>query len=320
MKRLGWMLAGVLLCVTWAAAQPYPTRPVRMIAPFPATGGVDIVARRIAQKLSDRWGQQVVVDNRPGATGIIGTDLAAKAAPDGYTLLMGNVATQAINVSLYKLPYDPIKDFAPITLVGRVPQILVVHPTMSAQNVKELIALARAKPKQLTFGSAGTGSPPHLAGELFQHLAQVQFIHVPYKGSAPALIDLIGGQINLYFSNILSAMVHVKSGKLRALGVTSVKRSVVVPDVPTIAEAGLPGYEEYNWYGILAPRGTPKPIVDKLYTDIAAILKSPEVRDPLTRDGAEVIASTPDEFTRFIKSEMAKYAQVIKARGLKAEQ
>ena len=271
MNGIVLLLANVLLSTcALGAAQEYPARPVRLIAPFPATGGVDIIARQIAQKLSDRWGQQVVVDNRPGATGIIGTDLAAKALPDGYTLLMGNVATQSINVSLYKIPYDPIKDFAPITLVARVPEMLVVNPSTPAASVKDLIALAKAKPNQLTFGSAGAGSPPHLAGELFQHLAKVQFVHVPYKGSAPALIDLIGGQINLYFGNILSAMAHVKAGRLRALGVTSVKRAVVAPDVPTIAEAGLPGYEEYNWYGILAPRGTPKAIVDKVHAAVAA--------------------------------------------------
>jgi tripartite-type tricarboxylate transporter receptor subunit TctC len=316
MKRMTLLL---LLLATSAAAQEYPSKPVRMIAPFPATGGVDIVARQIAQKLSDKWKQQVVVDNRPGATGIIGTDLAAKATADGYTILMGNVATQAVNLSLYnKLPYDPVRDFESITLVARVPEMLVVNPSNPAKSVKDLIALAQTK--QLTFGSAGSGSPPHLAGELFQHLAKVQFVHVPYKGSAPALIDLIGGQIDLYFANILSAMAQVKGGKLRPLGVTSAKRAVVAPDVPTIAEAGLPGYEEYNWYGLLAPRGTPKAIVNKLNTDIVAVLRSPDMQERLTRDGAEVIASTPDEFTRFVKSEIAKYAQVIKARGLKAAQ
>ncbi|MDB5927962.1 MAG: hypothetical protein JWN13_6898 [Betaproteobacteria bacterium] len=321
MNRTLVLILGMLaLTSAGANAQQYPSRPVRLIAPFPATGGVDIVARQIAQKLSDRWGQQVVVDNRPGATGIIGTDLAAKSAPDGYTILMGNVATQAVNVSLYsKIPYDPVRDFAPITLVARVPEMLVVHPSLPAASVKELIALAKAKAKQLTFGSAGSGSPPHLAGELFQSLANVQFVHVPYKGSAPALTDLIGGQINMYFANILSAMVHVKSGRLRALGVTSMKRSVVAPDVPTIAEAGLPGYEEYNWYGMLAPRGTPKPLIDKLHDDVVAVVRSNDLQERMTRDGAEVIGGTPDEFAKFIKAEISKYAQVIKSRGLRVE-
>jgi len=307
------------LSVATVCAQ-YPTRPVRLIAPFPASGGVDIVARQIAQKLSERWGQQVVVDNRPGATGIIGTDLAAKSAPDGYTILLGNVATQAVNVSLYShIPYDPVRDFAPITLIARVPEMLIVNPSMAVTSVKDLIALAKAKPKQLTFGSAGACIPPHLAGELFQSLANVQFVHVPYKGSAPALTDLIGGQINMYFANILSAMVHVKAGRLRALGVTSAKRSIVAPDVPTIAEAGLTGYEEYNWYGLLAPHGTPKPVVDTLYQNTIAVVRSADLQERLTRDGAEVIASKPEEFAKFIRSEISKYAKVIKTRGLRVE-
>ena len=296
----------------------YPTRPVRMIAPFPASSGTDIAARQIAQKLSERWRYQVVVDNRPGATGIIGTDLAAKAPPDGYTILMGNAATQAINVSLSTVPYDPVRDFAPITLVARVPQILVVNPSTNAQNLKELIALARTRPKQLTFGSAGIGSSPHLAAELFAHLADVKLVHVPYKGSTPGMVDLMAGQIHMFFSNILSAIPHVRNGKLRALGVTSLKRSVVAPDVPTLVEAGLPNYEEYNWYGILAPRRTPKPIIDKLHADIVAVLAAPDVVERMTRDGAEIGGGTPLEFASFIKSETAKYAQLIKALGLRS--
>jgi tripartite-type tricarboxylate transporter receptor subunit TctC len=316
-KRVRWLVPMLCLVPAVAMAQPYPSKPVRMIAPFPATGGVDVVARQIAQKLSANWGQQVIVDNRPGATGIIGTDLAAKAAPDGYTILMGNAATQAINVSLYKLPYDPVKDFAPITLVARVPEMLVVNTKAAVKSVSELIELAKEKPKQLTFGSAGVGSPPHLAAELFQYLAHVQFVHVPYKGSAPALVDLVGGQIDIYFGNIFSTVAHVKAGRLRALGVTSAKRAVVVPDIPTIAEAGLPGYEEYNWYGVLAPRRTPAAIVEKLHTALATVLSSPDVRDPLVRDGAEVVASTPKEFADFIQAETKKYAAVIQSRGIK---
>jgi tripartite-type tricarboxylate transporter receptor subunit TctC len=318
--RIALMFVGLLTAVSLPAAEQYPRRPVRLIAPFPAGGGVDIVARQIAQKLSESWGQQVVVDNRTGATGIIGTDLAAKATADGYTLIMGNVATHAVNVSLYKkLPYDPVKDFAPITLVARVPEILVVHPSLAATSVKELVALARAKPGQLTVGSAGRGSPPHLAAELFQWLAKVQFVHVPYKGSSPALADLIGGQINLYFSNILSATPHVKSGRLRALGVTGAKRSAVMPEVPTIAEAGVPRYEEYNWYGLLAPKGTPAAVLAKVHRDVVGVLRAPEVEERLIKDGAEVIGNTPQEFARFIRSEIDKYASVIKERGLRAD-
>ncbi len=316
MKRLALLAASLLTQTAWAADAQYPTRPVRMIAPFPATSGTDITARQIAQKLSERWRQQVVVDNRPGASGAIGTDLAAKAPPDGYTILMGNAATQSINVSLSKLPYDAQRDFAPITLVARVPQILVVYPPMNVYSVKDLIALGRAKPKQLTFGSAGVGSSPHLAAELFQHLGNVQFVHVPYKGSAPALTDLMGGQIDFFFSNILSALGHVKSGKVRALGVTSANRAAVAPDVPTIAETGLVGYEDYNWYGILAPSRVPKPILDKLHGDLVVIIRSPDFQDRLVRDGAEVVANTPVEFRQFIDSETAKYAQLIKALGL----
>ena len=303
-----------------AAENTYPSRPVRLIAPFSAGGGVDIVARLVAQRLSEKWGQQVVVDNRTGATGIIGTDLAAHATPDGYTLLMGNAATHAVNVSLFKkLPYDAIRDFVPITLVGRVPEMLVVHPALPASSVQELIALAKSKPGELTFGSAGSGSPPHLAGVLFQSLAKIRLVHIPYKGSAPALTDLIAGQINMYFSNILSAVPYVKGGRLRGLGVTSAKRSVVAPDIPAIAEAGLPGYEDYNWYGVLAPKGTPKAIVDKLHTDIVHVVKSTDVEDRLTKDGAEVIANTPAEFAKFIREEIQKYAQIIKQSGLRTE-
>jgi tripartite-type tricarboxylate transporter receptor subunit TctC len=311
------LLFGIAAC---ALGQGYPSRPVRLIAPFPAGGGVDIVARQLAQKLGEKWGEQMVVDNRVGATGIIGTELAARSNPDGYTIMMGNVATHAVNVSLYrKLPYDPVKDFAPITLVARVPEALVVHPSLPAKSVKELIDLASRKPGSLTVGSAGYGSPPHLAAELFQLLGKVQFVHVPYKGSTPALVDLLGGQINLYFSNILSAAPLVKSGKLRGLGVTSAKRSAVLPDLPTIEEAGVPKYEEYNWYGVLAPAGVPAPILKKLNEDFVAVLKSPEVSQRLVADGAEVIASSPQEFARFIRAEIDKYASVVKQRGLKPE-
>jgi len=303
-----------------AAADSYPSRPVRLIAPFSAGGGVDIVARYLALKLTEKWGQQVVVDNRTGATGIIGTEIAAHSPPDGYTLILGNAATHAVNVSLFKkLPYDAVKDFAPVTLIGRVPEMLVVHPALPAANVRELIALAKAKPGELAFGSAGAGSPPHLAGELFQFLAKVKLVHVPYKGSAPALADLIGGQISMYFSNILSAVPFVKSGRLRGLGVTSKQRSVVAPEVPTIAESGLPGFEDYNWYGILAPKGTPRAIVTQLHADIVAVVRGRDMEERLTKDGAEVIASTPDEFARFIREEIDRYARIVKASGLRAE-
>ncbi len=314
------LLVLLLATGTSAAANDYPSHPLRLIAPFSPGGGVDIVARALAQKLTEKWGQQVVVDNRTGATGIIGTDMAAHAPPDGYTLLLGNAATHAVNVSLFKkLPYDAVKDFAPVTLIGRVPEMLVVHPALPATTVRELISLAKSKPGKLTFGSAGAGSPPHLAGVLFQSLAKVRFVHVPYKGSAPALADLIGGQINMYFSNILSAVPYVKGGRLRGLGVTGRTRSAVAPEVPSIAEAGLPGYEDYNWYGILVPKGTPATIVKRLHADIVEAVKSRDVEERLTKDGAEVIAGTPDEFARFIRDEIQRYTRIVKDSGLRAE-
>jgi tripartite-type tricarboxylate transporter receptor subunit TctC len=316
-----FLLTGcALVFAPCAFAQEYPSRPVRLIAPFPAGGGVDIVARQLAQKLAEKWRQQVVVDNRAGATGTIGADLAAKAAPDGYTLLLGNVATQAVNVSLYKsLPYDPVRDFVPITLIARLPEVLVVHPALPATTVTELIALANARPGKLTVGSAGHGSPPHLAAELLQFLAKVQFVHVPYKGSAPALADLIGGQINLYFGNILSVAPLVRNGRLRALGVTGAQRSHVLPDILTIAEAGVPRYQEYNWYGLLAPRGAPASIVGKVHAATVAALQGRELKSRLEQDGAEVIASSPQEFARFVRAEIDKYAAVIRERNLRAD-
>lgn len=291
-----------------------------MIAPFPAGGGVDIVARIIGQRLAEKWGQQVVVDNRTGASGIIGTEIAAGAAPDGHTLIMGNVATHAVNITLFKrLPYDPVRDFAPVTLVAVVPEMLALHPAVPANSVKELIALAKAKPGQLTFGSSGRGTPPHLAAELFKTLAGVDLVHVPYKGSAPALADLMGGQITMYFGNILSVVPLVKSGRLKALGVTSSRRSRVAPDVPAIAEAGLPAFEDYNWYGVLTRVNTSRPIIDKLNQAIVQILRTPDVAQRLEQQGADVIGNTPEEFAKFIRSEIDKYARVVKASGLRAE-
>lgn len=300
-----------------AVAQDFPTRPVRFIAPFPPGGGTDILARTIAQQLSVQLGQQVIVDNRPGATGIIGTSIAKNANPDGYTLLLGNAATHAVNLSIYKaLPYHPVKDFEPISLVARLPEMLVVNSSSPAQSVRELITMARSKPGQLTFGSAGVGSPPHLAGELFKALAKIEITHVPYKGSPPALTDLMGGQIHMYFSNILTAIRLVKSGKIKALGISSAKRSQVAPDIPTIAES-LPGYEEYNWYVMVAPHGTPKAIVAKLNAEIVSALKNDRVATLLTNDGAEIIGSSPQECTRFIQEQIEKYARVVKAAKLR---
>jgi len=298
----------------------YPERPIRFIVPFPPGGGVDIVARALAREMTEKLGQQVVVDDRPGATGIIGTQIAAQATADGYTLLMGNVATHAINVSMFKkLPYDPVKDFRPITLVARVPEILIVNPSLPVHSVRDLIALAKAKPGQITFGSAGMGSPPHMAAELFKSMAGINIVHIPYKGSTLALNDLLGGRIGMDFSNILSPMRHIKSGRLRALGVTSGKRSIVAPDVPTIAESGLPGFELYSWYGVFAPSATPKAILTRLHQSIAQILTTREVVDRLTSQGADVAPGSPEEFARFIKTEIRTYAKIVKDGGLRVE-
>lgn len=314
------LLAVLLIVPLYSVGQEFPTRPVRFIAPFPAGSGVDIVARLVGQKLTESWGQQVVVDNRPGATGIIGAEIAAKATPDGYTLLMGNLATHAVNVNLFKkIPYDPIKDFIPVTHVARVAEILVVYPSFPANSIKELIALAKAKPGQLTYGSSGIGSSPHVETELLKMLAKIDIVHVPYKGSALAMPDLLAGRIHMYISNPLTAAPLVRSKRLKALGVTGANRLIDMPDVPTIAEAGVPGYEAYNWYGVFVPQRTPQRIVTMLNTKIVAVLKSKEVNDKLTKDGAEVIASTQDEFARFLHAEIQKIARVVKEGGLRVE-
>jgi tripartite-type tricarboxylate transporter receptor subunit TctC len=256
-SRRGLLLAGLAatLLPQAAWADDYPSRTITIVAPFSAGGGVDIVARLLAEKMSKTLGQQVIVENKPGATGNIGAEIVAKSAPDGYTLLMGNVATSSINGSIFKnLGFDPINDFSAITLVARVPEVLVVNPKLPAKSVQDLIALGKQKPGQLTYGSAGIGSPPHLAAALFALMADINIRHIPYSGSSPALTDLMGGRIDMYFSNVLSAMPHVASGKLRALGVTGSERSDAAPDVPTIAESGLSGYEAYNWYGLLVPK------------------------------------------------------------------
>lgn len=311
-----------LICAVLAFGAPaafaadYPDRPIRFIVPFSPGGGLDIVARLIAPKLSERLHQQVIVDNRPGASGTLGTTIAANATPNGYTFSIGNVGTHAADVSLYKkLSYDPVKDFTPITQIARVTELLVVNPSLPVHSVKELIALAKSKPGQLNFGSSGRGTTPHLAAILFNSMTQIDMVHIPYKGIAPALTALIGGQINMCFSNIISVLPHVNAGRLRALGVSSAKRSRVAPEIPTIAEAGVPGYEIYNWYGIFVPRGTPQDIVGLLNREIVAVLQSKEISDRLTSAGADIITSTPEEFGRFVREEVAKYARVVKAGG-----
>jgi tripartite-type tricarboxylate transporter receptor subunit TctC len=310
------------LCVVGdgAHAQTYPNKSIRLIVPFPPGGPADILSRAIGQKLTDSWGQQVVVDNRAGAGGTIGSDLAAKGAPDGYTLLMGFVGTHAINPSLYSsLPYDVVKSYEPVSLVATATIILVLHPSLPAKSVKELIAVAKSKPGELTFGSPGNGTPQHLAGELFNTMAGVKMTHVPFKGAVPAINDLLGGRISLIFSSAPPALPHVASGKLRALAVTSARRSSVSPDLPTVSESGLPGFEVINWYGVLAPARTPKSIVDKLNAEITRITNMPDVKERLSTVGIEALSSTPAQFAAFIKEETAKWAKVVKFSGARLD-
>ncbi len=313
-----------VLCLAFCAiahAQPaYPAKAIRFIVPFPPGGPLDIVARLIGQELNRAWGQPVLVDNRPGAGGNIGADVVAKAPADGYTILMGAVSTHAINVWLYsKLPYDPIKDFAPVTLVTSVPNVLVVHPSVPAKDVRQLIALARARPGQLNFASGSTGSAGHLAGELFKTMAGVDMVHIPYKGAAPAVTDLMGGHVSLMFDNLASALPNIKSERVRALAVTTTRRSPFLREVPTISESGLRGFDIGTWFGIFAPAGTPHDVLVRLNGEIARILNTPAVKERLATLGAEPMAGTPEAFAAFVKSEMSKYEKIVRASGAKAD-
>jgi tripartite-type tricarboxylate transporter receptor subunit TctC len=306
------------LPVAGARAANWPERPIRMLVGFAPGGGTDATARAIAPKLTEQLGQQVIVDNRPGATGNIATDIVSKSLPDGYTILMGTIAALAINPSLYeKLPFDPIKDLAPVTRAVDSTNVLVVHPSVPAKSVKELIALA--KTKSLNAGSSGVGGAGHLALELFNLQTGTKIVHVPYKGGGPAMIDLLGGNIQLIFATAASAVGHIKSGKIRALAVTTLKRSALVPDLPTVAESGLKGFEANNWYGVLVPAKTSRAIIMRLNKDITTALLSPDVKEVLFKQGLDAAPESPEEFGAYIKSELAKWAKVVKASGLKAE-
>ena len=299
-------------------AADYPARPIRLIVPFAPGGGLEITARSIGQKLTEKRGQAVVIDNRPGAATIVGSEIASKASPDGYTLLM-ITTTFAINPSLYgKLPYDPNRDFAPVTQITSVPNILVVNPSIAAHTVRELIALAKAKPGQLNYASAGSGTSPHLAAELFKTMAGVEMTHIPYKGIPPAVTDVIAGRVTMLMTTTISAAPHVKSGRLRALAITSPKRLAAMPDVPAIGET-VPGYEADAFQGMVAPAGVPKVIVRQLADDIAAIVRLPDIRERITADGAEPIGSTPEAFGAFLKKEMLKWAKVVKESGARPD-
>ena len=303
-----------------ALAQQYPSRPVRFVVPFAPGGSTDTLARTIGVKLADALGQQVVVDNRPGANGDIGMMIVAKAPPDGHTILLGYIANLAIAPSLYaKLPFDPVKDYAHVTQIATSPNVLTAHPSVPAKGLQELIALAKAKPGAVNFASTGVASVGHLTGELLNNLAGMKMTHVPYKGGGQAIIDLLGGHVQVMFSGFSAAMPHIKSGKIRALAVTGVKRSPALADVPTIAEQGFPGVEATAWYGVLAPAGTPKPVVTRLHDETVRILKLPDVSQRLDALGFEIVGSTPEQFGAYIKSEIRKWEKVVKASGAKPD-
>ena len=312
------ILAAALAAATGTAmAQAYPVKPIRFIVPSTPGGSVDTLARTVGPRLADKWGQQVIVDNRSGAGGAIAGELVAKSPPDGYTLLVGTVASLATNVSLQKkLPYDPMKDFAPVTLIATQNLMLLVHPSLPVKSVKELTALAKKKPGSLSFSSAGNGTGGHLSGELYKMLAGIDLLHVPYKGVAPAMIDVVSGQVTMTFASILSGSQQVKAGRLRALAVTGARRSPAVAELPTMMEAGVAGYESATWYGIVAPAGTPADIVNRLSSEVVAILKGPEMNDRLSKEGADPVGNTPAEFARHIQSEIEKWRRVIRAAGI----
>jgi len=314
------LCAALMAALSPALAQQYPSRPVRFVVPFAPGGSTDTLARTIGVKLADALGQQVVVDNRPGANGDIGMMIVAKAPPDGHTILLGYIANLAIAPSLYaKLPFDPVKDYAPITQIATSPNVLTAHPSVPAKGLQELIALAKAKPGAVNFASTGVASVGHLTGELLNNLAGMKMTHVPYKGGGQAIIDLLGGHVQVMFSGFSAAMPHIKSGKIRALAVTGVKRSPALADVPTIAEQGFPGVEATAWYGVLAPAGTPKPVVTRLHDETVRILKLPDVSQRLDALGFEIVGSTPEQFGAYIKSEIRKWEKVVKASGAKPD-
>jgi tripartite-type tricarboxylate transporter receptor subunit TctC len=326
--KIGWV-CGRAVCATLAvflsfpvlaAEQGYPSKPIRLVVPFPPGGSLDVVARAIGQKLTEAWSQPVVIDNRPGAGGNIGADLVAKSAPDGYTILEGALSTHAVNVSLYtKMPYDPIKDFAPITLVAVTPNVLVLNASYPVNSVPELLAYARANPGKLSFGSGSNGSAGHLAGELFKTEAGVDMVHIPYKGGAPALQALLAGDTQLMFDNLANSAAQLKAGKLKALAVTTAKRSSLMPELPTLSETGLPGFDIYTWWGFMAPAGTPKEIVAKWNAEVTRILNSQEMKAFFAQQGAEPAPDTPEQFAALIRSEISKYAKIVKQSGAKVD-
>lgn len=314
-----WCTAMVFFGSASCWAQAYPARPIRLIVPYAAGGGVDVMARLVAPKLSERLGQRVIIDNHAGATGNIGAEIAARAAPDGYTVLMGG-ASLAINVSLYsKLTYDVMKDFVPVTEVAQSPNIVLVHPSLPARSIRELIALARARPGQLNYGSGGSGSTLHLTAELFKTMANVNIVHVPYKGTGPAIVGLMSGEVALAMPPLSGMLPHVESGRVRALAITSRTRLNILPQLPTVAESGVPGFESGQWYGMLVPAGTPASIVMKLQSELAQVVRLPDVVAQITRQGCVPVGDTSRHFTAYLRQDIAKWAKVVKASGARVE-
>jgi tripartite-type tricarboxylate transporter receptor subunit TctC len=319
MNRITLTLATLLASLA-AFGQGYPSKPIRLIVPFSAGGGNDNVARLVGKALSGSLGQQVVIDNRPGAGGVLGAELAAKSAPDGYTLFLGGVGSHAINPNLHeRLPYDPIKDFAPVALLASAPLMLVVHPSVPAGSTREFIALARLKPGRLNYASNGNGSSSHLAAVMFEAMAGVEMVHVPYKGLSPALADLLSGRVQLMFSSVVAILPHIKAGKLRGLAVTASKRLALMPELPTLAESGLAGYEASSWYGVLAPAGTPEEVVARLNAEMVKALDQPEVRNSLLGEGAEPVGGPPEKFAAHIKSEKERLGKLIRDAKIRLE-
>jgi len=315
--RCAAIAAALVVAAPAVHAQTYPNKPIRLVLPYPPGGGSDTIARPLAQRLTAALGQQVIVDNRGGASGNIGMELAAKAPPDGYTIVMALTAQLAVNPSLFrKLPYDPVKDFAPITLMASGPYILVVHPSLPAKSVREFVALARKHPGQITYASSGNGSGGHLAAALLGSMTGIKMLHVPYKGGGPALVDLLAGNVQMLFSTYAAGKGHIQSGRIRALAVSTAKRPSIIPDLPTVAESGVPGYDSGVWYAMLAPAGTPHDIVAKLNREIVRVLHTPEYTKLLVNGAIDPVGSTPEELATHIKSEIAKYAKVIKEAGV----
>ncbi|MGZ5091950.1 MAG: Bug family tripartite tricarboxylate transporter substrate binding protein [Burkholderiales bacterium] len=316
-------VAAALACAAISGslhAQAYPTKPVRWLVPFPPGGGTDVISRALAQKLTEAWGQQVIADNRPGSGGTIGLAAAAKLPADGYNIVLGQLANVAIAPALYaKLPYDPVKDFTPVTLALTSPLILVAHPSLPAKNVRELIALAKAKPDSVTFGSPGNGTTGHLGTEIIKTAGGVKMTHIPYKGASPAFTGLLSGEISVYMSSIQPAIPMLNAGRVRALGVTSAKRMATLPNVPTISESGLPGYEVTNWYGVMMPAGVPKDVLTKIHGDLVKVLKMPDVQQRFQSEGGDTTSNTPEQFAAFIKTEIAKWGKAVRESGAKVD-